>query len=100
MTISHITTYLILNYEGDTCPSSIHSYISRNVIILLECSPFVDMEPTVEEETECHVTFKWAVKAACVNKPQPVSPQQCSIYFGQNLFDLEPLSHFQGSWKM
>ena len=67
MTMSHLNTHIILSYKGDSCSSGISSAISRETTILLECSPFSDLKPTIVYEDECSLTVQWATRAACLN---------------------------------
>ena len=96
MSISHLTNHLIVNYEGNACPSE--HYRNRTVNIFLECSPFADLEPTLVEETECDLIIKWPVKSACVSTPDTKS--QCKFYYAGNYYDLTPLSHMLDSWRL
>lgn len=100
MEINHITSYVLVNYEGEPCPSEVNQAINRNVIILFECSPYGDMKPVVEEEDECHLTVRWPVKAACIRSAVELSEAKCSVYYANNLYDLKPLSHSLDSWKV
>jgi hypothetical protein len=95
MSISHFTNSIIINYEGERCPSE--SEKNRTVSVLLECSPYSNQEPVLVFESECSLVIKWPVKSACV---PTLDYAKCSLYYAGNFFDLMPLSHSFESWKV
>ncbi len=104
MTMSHMSSHILLNYEGDVCDSS----QNRSVLIVFECSPFQDLDPMLADETECDVTIRWPIRSACVfkkskmeeNGDQNSNGSDCSIYYAGHLYDLRPLVHLYDSWEV
>lgn len=102
MTLSHLASHLLLNYEGEECHDGTAG--RRSVLIVFECSPFQDLDPTVAEEEECVLTIRWPVKSACVFRGSQIEStftnNTCSVYYDNHLYDLSPLIHLTDSWQV
>ncbi len=93
MSLNHLTSHIMLGYEGEQCSSN----SVRSTVILFECSPFSDLAPMIIAEEDCSLTLRWAVKSACIRVPDL---GQCSVYYANHLYNLQPLVHSLDSWEI
>lgn len=95
ISLNHLTSHIMLGYEGEEC----NPKFNRSALILFECSPFEDLTPVLIAEEECSITLRWAVKSACIQQKQS-HLNQCSVYYANHLYNLQPLVHSLDSWEI